>query len=326
MTKGTSTRRKNRLPGYLYGNFDPGDQDKLMITYKRDATHDYSLSAACGVVYEGDIHFFGGGVFPNNNFNTQHFVIETQRSGKMVKMTKKKDLAVGFRSPSCSTFAITEHRFPWSSKNIVIICFTLQFNPFINKPKSCYSFDGNINYIGDTKFDHWGAPMTKYKRNLITIGCYSVKTELLQSNKNGSFIWSEVESDFRIERFKDLFGHSLVTIPASDIKEEYALLIGGTNLRMDQISNSIFKFNGTWFQFGTWNKPRRYFSSIYWNGAVYFIGGEYGDSEDDQKTKMEIWQVTNYQREVETSENWPELDYWKFPKLFIVEDSFFPDY
>ena len=42
MTKGTSTRRKNRLPGSLYGNFDPGDQDKLMITYKRYPTHDYT--------------------------------------------------------------------------------------------------------------------------------------------------------------------------------------------------------------------------------------------------------------------------------------------
>ena len=64
MTKGTSTRRKNRLPGYLYGNFDPGDQDKLMITYYRDPTHDYSLFGACGVIYQGDIHFFGGYIDP----------------------------------------------------------------------------------------------------------------------------------------------------------------------------------------------------------------------------------------------------------------------
>ena len=55
MTKGTSTRRKNRLPGMLYGNFDPGDQDKLMITYERDPEHDYTLTGACGVVYQGNI-------------------------------------------------------------------------------------------------------------------------------------------------------------------------------------------------------------------------------------------------------------------------------
>ena len=70
MTKGTSTRRKSRLPGYLYGNFDPGDQDKLMISYYRDPTHDYSMYGACGVIYQGNMHFFGGG------FAKQHFIIE----------------------------------------------------------------------------------------------------------------------------------------------------------------------------------------------------------------------------------------------------------
>ena len=99
MTKGTSTRRKNSLPGYLYGNFDPGDQDKLMITYKRDPTHNYTLSAACGVIYQGNIHFFGGDSdgglldkLENVDFSKQHFMIETKRSGRMVKMTKMKDL------------------------------------------------------------------------------------------------------------------------------------------------------------------------------------------------------------------------------------------
>ena len=102
MTKGTSTRRKNRLPGYLYGNFDPGDQDKLMITYYRDPTHDYTMEGACGVIYQGDIHFFGGtafklhtgenGPFKLEDFAKQHFIIETHRSGKMVQMKKMKDL------------------------------------------------------------------------------------------------------------------------------------------------------------------------------------------------------------------------------------------
>ena len=113
MTKGTSTRRKSWLPGYLYGNFDPGDQDKLMITYYRDPTHDYKMYGACGVIYQGDMHFFGGSnlvfsrvsvkysladygisedLLENRDFTKQHFVIETQRSGKMVKMMKLKDL------------------------------------------------------------------------------------------------------------------------------------------------------------------------------------------------------------------------------------------
>ena len=118
MTKGTSTRRKNSIPGYLYGNFDPGDQDKLMITYERDPTQDYSLNKACGVIYQGGIHFFGGDDRPGDlrkinhirkisgeppsrssyprdlsaDFTKQHLIIETHRSGKMVKMKKMKDL------------------------------------------------------------------------------------------------------------------------------------------------------------------------------------------------------------------------------------------
>ena len=104
MTKGTSTRRKNRLPGYLYGNFDPGNQDKLMITYGRDPTHDYSMEGACAVIYQGNIHFFGGPTtwfslrerISHNggieDFAKQHFKIETHRSGKTVKMTKMKNL------------------------------------------------------------------------------------------------------------------------------------------------------------------------------------------------------------------------------------------
>ena len=60
MTKGISTRRKNRLPGSLYGNLDPGNNDKLMISYKRVPSHDYTMWEACGVLFEGEIHFFGG--------------------------------------------------------------------------------------------------------------------------------------------------------------------------------------------------------------------------------------------------------------------------
>ena len=42
MTKGTSTRRKNRLLGSLYGNFDPGNSDKLMISYRREQSRLYN--------------------------------------------------------------------------------------------------------------------------------------------------------------------------------------------------------------------------------------------------------------------------------------------
>ena len=46
------------------------------------------------VLYEGDIHFFGG---DSHSLARQHFVIETKRSGKLVKMVKKEDLEIPFK-------------------------------------------------------------------------------------------------------------------------------------------------------------------------------------------------------------------------------------
>ena len=323
MTKGTSTRRKNRLPGYLYGNCDPGDQDKLMITYKRESTHDYIMRGACGVVYQGEMHFFGG-EFPRNR---QHFKIEMQRSGKLVQMTELKDLEFPLSNdPSCSSFEINSNYFPWFSKNIVILCFCLYVE------KSCYSFDGKLAHIRGSNFDHYSDGLTKYKSNLITVGSgsgyklddfnrtvlkssFEPKTELMNRSRNGTFIWSEHKSDFT---FGDSFNaaHSLVTIPSSHFNEECVLVICG--------DKDVFKFNGTWNQFGQLNKPRYGHSSIYWNGAVYVIGGFYGIEEEKQKTKMEIWKIKDSPDQFQTAENWPELYKWTHPFLFIVPDSFFP--
>ena len=74
-----------------------------MITYYRDPTHDYTMDGACGVIYQGDMHFFGGfeyleiqrgnfTAYKAHDFGKQHFMIETHRSGKMVQMKKMKDL------------------------------------------------------------------------------------------------------------------------------------------------------------------------------------------------------------------------------------------
>ena len=86
----------------------------------------------------------------------------------------------------------------------------------------------------------------------------------------------------------------------------------------------FLKFNGTWSYFGKLNKPKQYHSSIYWNEAVY-IGGK-GDILDNLRTKTEIWKIADSPGEFKTTENWPELYGWKNPHLFIVPDSFFPDY
>ena len=67
-----------------------------------------------------------------------------------------------------------------------------------------------------------------------------------------------------------------------------------------------------------------YHNSIYWNGAVYVIGGIY--NWDDRNTKIEIWNIKESPDKFKTKENWPELFGWAFPHLFIVPDSFFPDH
>ena len=334
MTKGTSTRRKNRLPGPLYGNFDPGNDDKLMISYRREPSHDYTMTGACSVLFEGEMHFFGGDLVLDQQYDLsrQHFVIETQRSGQMVKMTKKQDLDIGLYDPSCSSFEMTSDHFPWFKTNVVILCFDG------NHTKSCYSFVDKLTFIGDSNIVHLIGRLTKYKSGLLTVGgldswwtlegdlvfvdTLNQKTEILKYDDNKNFGWSIVEQDYIFTEGKGIVGHSLVTVASSDITEEYVLLIGGYNDDYKYLK-SIFKFNGIWSLFGTLKKGRWTHNSIYWNNAVYVVGGEY--ESDNTKTKIEIWNMKDSPYEFQAKENWPNLLGWDNPHLFIVPDSFFPD-
>ena len=149
MTKGNSVANGTR-----YGNFIKGNRDKLMISYRREQTHDYTMYGACGVLFEGEIHFFGGYNYTADDmddvdFSRQHFVIETQRSGQLVKMTKKEDLEIGFEVTSCSSFEMTSEYFSWFKTNVVILCFDLYHT------KSCYSFHGKLTHIGDSNHRHY---------------------------------------------------------------------------------------------------------------------------------------------------------------------------
>ena len=296
MTKGNSVANGTR-----YGNFIKGNRDKLMITYRREPSHDYTMDGACGVLFEGEIHFFGG----QSPFYRQHFVIETKRSGQLVKMTAKEHLEIGFTDASCSSFDFFE-------TTIVIFCFNF------HRQKSCYSFDGKQTDIGDSNYNHYFGGLVRYKSNLLTVGgaYQNQKTEILKVNETKNFGWSVVEPNFKFTRGKYIDGHSLVTVESSDINEEYVLLIGGHGRKFLQ---NVFKFNGTWFPFGKLNNPRVYHKSIYWNGAVYVIGGY-------DTTKIEIWDIKDSPDQFKTTENWPELFDWLSPHLFIVPDSFFPDY
>ena len=222
--------------------------------------------------------------------------------------------------------------------NYVVLCFD-QY-----RYKSCYLFNDKLNYIGDSNYGHFDGGLVKYKSNFLTIGgghysrdkVYSnMKTELLKIDENKLFSLS-IETDFKFTQGYSIYSFSLVTVESSDINEEYVLLIGGFNssrVTPSYISRSdisplrnVFKFNGTWFRFGKLNNPRTGHSLIHWNGAVYVIGGR-NDLIDYEKykTKIEIWNMKDSPEHFKTIENWPELNNWLDPHLFIVPDSFFPD-
>ena len=224
-----------------------------------------------------------------------------------------------FQGPSCSNFEFTSDFFPWFKTNVVILCFGLYYT------KSCFSYDGKLTHIGDSNYEHYRGGLTKYNGSLVTVGgsWNNQKTEILKIDQNKNFSWSIVESDFEFTLGVHITDHSLVTVESFDINEEYVLLIGGMTGEMSPLKN-VFKFNGTWLAFGKLNKPRYYHSSIYWNGAVYVIGGRH--DWDDQNTKMEIWEIKDSPDQFETKENWPELFSWGKPHLFILPDSFFPDH
>ena len=125
--------------------------------------------------------------------------------------------------------------------------------------KSCYSFDGKLNHIGDSNSVHPFGGLAKYKKYLITIGSIrsigSIRdTELMQRVKNGTFIWSAVDSPdlyksddvYNLPTYMyNLPAHytlSLVNIPPSDINEEYVIHIGGLQKILDGKYSYIMPF------------------------------------------------------------------------------------
>ena len=258
---------------------------------------------------------------------------------------------------------MTSEYFPWFNANVVILCFGLsnekscysfdgQLTHFGDSNyehlyggltkyngglltlgggsfgdgfgSSSYGFDGQSYYMDpyimeDSYFSQLELPSTGFRGNR--------RTEILKINESKTTSWSVVELEFEFTPGEYIRDHSLVTIESSDINEEYVLLIGGWRdeslMKFERVFDKVFKFNGTWFPFGQLNKPRIYHNSIYWNGAVYVIGGRY--NYVDTETKMEIWNINNSPDQFKTKENWPELFAWDYPHLFIVPDSYFPD-
>ena len=337
ITKGNSVTL-----GTQYGNFIHGNKDKLMISYRREPTHDYMMAGACDVFYKGEIHFFGGKKL--YNLTRQHFVIETDHGkySPLAKMRQEKNLDLDFEYPSC--LQMTRKIFgSWISKTFVMLCFG-----YFEK-NACYSFndkENQLTLIGYSNVGHYKGGLQTYQRHLLTVGNEdgrfgNKKTEL---NKNGDFNWTFVDKGFTFKTSEKSIGisrHSMMTIRSSDINEEYIILIGGVDTveytkpdryEWNELKN-VFKFNGTWFSFGKLNEPRWDHSSIYWNGAVYVIGGQQPREQDwnysgsnQTGTKMEIWKINDSPYEFQTTVNWPELFNWRTPFLFIIPDSFSPYY
>ena len=302
-----------------------GNDEKLMISYKRERSHDYVMPGACGVLYEGEMHFFGGAYAEDDDkWGRQHFVIETKRTGQIVNMMQKKDLDIGFNDPVCGTFEMTSERFPWFQTSVVLLCFDH------NHRQSCYTFDrdSNLRNIGDSNFRHARSGLAKYNDYILTVGGYNQYTEglKLESDKNSS--WSVIDPEFKFIKGKAISGHTLLAIDSSDVYEEYVLLIGGQNQNPDNLRylRKVFKFNGTWSTFGNFNNARFNHNSIYWNGAVYIFGGQYSWNWYDLNTRSEVWYIKDSPDQFQTVENWPILENWNMPFLFIISDSFFPDF
>ena len=150
------------------------------------------------------------------------------------------NLDIGFEHPLCSSFEITTDNFPWFHTNVVILCFLRSFNSYFHHEKSCYSFDGKLDYIGDSNYGHGGDGLTKYKEGLLTVGdANNQKTEIMKMDENKNFSWSVAEPDFEFGPGEGIAGHSLVTIPTTNINEEYVLLIGGYSFaNMGHLKNS----------------------------------------------------------------------------------------
>lgn len=349
MTKGASTRAKSPRP---YGNFDPGNDDKLMISYLREREVQYSLTDTCGVVYEGNMHFFGGSNFGRSNdgygdFRSQHLVIE-KTSGKLPRLIQKELLDLRIGSASCSVFEWQSNRFPYLDENAVFICFAVQFK------RSCVKFDGKFEYLRenyiksyDSVYRHLRSGLVKYNGKLFTFASENepyFATELMERH-NGSFRWTYLDTEFSFTGGSVFQQISLVTVDSVDTNNEFVLLIGGKTtsraigLYQTEIvtpSDDVYKFNGTWFHFGKLMHTRSFFSSIYWNGRVYIIGGKYdwynelnesdwwSETNYGSNTNIEIWDIADSPDKFQTSENWPVLFTWNDPHLFIVPDSFFP--
>ena len=317
ITRGLSTYLDKTAKLYKIGN-----KDKILTPFNTNGNVEYQLEGACGVLYQGLIHFFGGF---DNRYRNQHFGFDGNRN-----FVQYKSLVMSFTIPQCSTLNISKPNSQSCDREFVLLCFDAYHD------KNCYKYEADeLTHFADAAYGHYHARLGKYRDQLITVGDYAnhQKTEILDRSDNEQYKWT-LGSNTKFSSTGKIYDYSMVNIPQIGFQEEFLLLIGG-EYSGGVYSDRVYKFNGKWSFFGRLQKKRAFHSSVFLNGKVLIIGGQSwgqsGDqswgiiSEDHRKwLKTEIWDSSK--SHFETESTWPELNYWtSYSNLvFIIPDFINP--
>ena len=295
ITRGLSVSLSQSAVKYKIGN-----DDKIITSFNKNENFFYEFGGACGVIYQGLIHFFG-----SYSRYYQHLGFDQQRN-----FVKYQNLNVRFDMPQCSTFKIRNSQF--GEKEVVLLCFDR------NHRWSCYKYDdGELTHFNDANEDHALARLGKYRDQLVTVGdvASNQKTEILDESFDGEYKWT-LGPDYNFSRSGYIYDYSMVNIPKMGSNEEYLLLIGG-QFDWNLFLKKVHKYNGSWSFFGNLRKTRAHHNTVLLNGRVFILGGR---NHGDYWTKTEIWDTAKSRFKTELT--WPELYWWTTASnnAFIVPD------
>ena len=179
-----------------------GNKDKIITSFNTNGNVTYEFNGACGVTYQGLIHFFGGYSYKN-----QHFGFDEKRN-----FFKYKNLEMYFFLPQCSTFKISKPNSQSGDKKVVLICFDG------NHQKNCYQYDdGELTHFADANEKNYWTSLGKYKDQLITVGHYDYpsgnqKTEILDRSYNGEYKWT-LGPNYNFSPTGKIYLYSMVNVP-----------------------------------------------------------------------------------------------------------------
>ena len=283
-----------------------GNKDKIISSFNTNENVKYQLNGACGVTYQGLIHFFGG----NHNYENQHFGFDEKRN-----FVKYKNLEIDFTRSQCSTFKIARPNSQSGDKEVVLLCFDGYHE------KNCFQYDDDgLTHFADAKENHYLAKLGKYKDQLVTVGDLEGhdKTEILERTFYGKYKWT-FGPNYNFSPSGVISSYSMVNVPQTELNEEYLLLIGGKYSlagKPEVYSDQVHKYNGKWSFFGSLQQKRASHGSVFLNGRVMIIGGM---GHYNQWMKTETWDSSKSRFGTEST--WPALNHWSTSNhLFITPD------